>query len=163
MIELRTTSRVAYAATAWLGLFVVAHLVFLVWPGGAPAGDGPWGATAYVVYNIVLIAIAAVGALLVLATVRPWGAAIPRRIVAVPLYFGSGLLVVRGVPGLVEDVLMLSGVRRGGFVGDQNISGGEFWTGIGINAYFFAGAVTLVAATRVFVRRDSRRCVGDQR
>jgi hypothetical protein len=113
------------------------------------------------VYNIVLIAVAAVGAMVVLATVRPWGAAIPRRILAVPLRIGSVLLVLRGVPGLAEDILMLSGGRRGGFVGDQHLSGSEFWTGIAINAYYFAGAVMLVAATRDVVRPDRRRPVAD--
>ena len=93
------------------------------------------------------IAMSAIGAAVVLATVRPRARHRPRWLLLTPLVSGSMLLVVRGVPGMVENLLMVTGVRRGGFVGAADISAGEFWAGIGINTYFFAGAVLLVGAT----------------
>ncbi|GAB3338937.1 hypothetical protein RMN56_19835 [Micromonospora halotolerans] len=134
-------------------LFVVSHVVVVFLPGDDPTGDGPWSFRAYVIFNIVLILMSAVGAAVVVATVRPWGRRVPRWMLLTPLWFGSALLVVRGVPGMVENLLMATG-NRGGFVGRDDISTAEFWAGIGINTYFFVGAVLLVVTTVSYVRRS---------
>jgi hypothetical protein len=152
--------RWAYGALAWLIFFVVSHVVLVLFPGDDPTGDGPWGRTAYVLFNVVLIAMSAVGATVVVATVRPWGRYLSRWVLLTPLWFGCVLLVIRGVPGMVENLLMVTGIRRGGFVGDQDISTSEFWAGIGINTYFFVGAVLLVATTVSNARRSRE---GDQK
>ncbi|MFC6020643.1 hypothetical protein ACFP2T_31280 [Plantactinospora solaniradicis] len=55
---------------------------------------------------------------------------------------------------MAENLLTITGIRRGGFMGTQDISTSEFWTGIGINTYFFAGAVLLVATTVSYARRS---------
>ncbi|MCX5115575.1 hypothetical protein OG992_00180 [Micromonospora sp. NBC_00362] len=130
--------------------------MFLVFfPGPDPTGDGPWGMRAYVIFNVVLISMSAIGAAVVLATVRPPARRLPQWLLLTPLVFGSTLLVIRGVPGMVENLLMVTGVRRGGFVGAADISTGEFWTGIGVNTYFFAGAVLLVGTTVSYGRRSA--------
>ncbi|MFI6235892.1 hypothetical protein ACIBD9_20235 [Micromonospora sp. NPDC050784] len=128
-------------------------LVFV--PGDDPTGDGPWGMRAYVIFNVVLISMSAIGAAVVLATVRPEARHLPRWLLLTPLLSGSMLLVIRGVPGMVENFLMATGIRRGGFMGVSDISTGEFWAGIGINTYFFAGAVLLVGATVSYGRRSA--------
>ncbi|MFC6020642.1 hypothetical protein ACFP2T_31275 [Plantactinospora solaniradicis] len=46
---------------AWLLFFVMSHVVLVLFPGDDPTGDGPWGRTAYVVFNVVLISMSAVG------------------------------------------------------------------------------------------------------
>ncbi|MDG4791544.1 hypothetical protein O7626_37580 [Micromonospora sp. WMMD1102] len=148
------SSRWAYGALAWLIFFVLSHVVLVLFPGDDPTGDGPWGMTAYVVYNVVLIVMSAVGAAVVVATARPPARLLPRWVLLTPLWIGSVLLVVRGVPGMAENLLMVTGIRRGGFVGTQDISVGEFWAGIGINTYFFTGAVLLVATTVSYARRS---------
>ncbi|MBG6064721.1 hypothetical protein [Micromonospora ureilytica] len=122
-------------------------MILVFFPGDDPTGDGPWDMRAYVIFNVVLISMSAIGAAVVLATVRPRARHLPRWLLLTPLLSGSMLLVVRGVPGMVENLLMVTGVRRGGFVGAADISTGEFWAGIGINTYFFAGAVLLVGTT----------------
>ncbi|SIM77921.1 DUF3995 domain-containing protein [Micromonospora cremea] len=147
--------RWAYGALAWLIFFVVSHVLLVFFPGDDPTGGGPWGMTAYTVLNVVLISMSAVGAAVVRATVRPWARHLPQWLILVPLWFGSVLLVLRGVPGMAESLLMVTGIRRGGFVGAQDISTGEFWAGIGINTYFFTGAVLLVAATISYARRST--------
>lgn len=111
---------------------------------------------AYVIFNVVLISMSAVGAAVVLATVRPLALHFPRWLLLAPLLSGSMLLVIRGVPGMAENLLMVTGIRRGGFMGDADISTGEFWTGIGINTYFFTGAVLLVGTTVCYGRRSAR-------
>ncbi|GIF62253.1 hypothetical protein Ais01nite_02880 [Asanoa ishikariensis] len=155
MDGMRKSGRAGYAAVTWLGTFVFSHVAAVVYPGEDPTGGGPWSYSAYVAFNVVLIAVAAAGALVSLASVRPWGAAVPRWVISTSLWIGTVLLVVRGVPGLVENAVMLTGVRRGGFMGSQDISVGEFWAGIAINAYFFVGAVVLIAATRAYMRRPT--------
>ncbi|MEV4658862.1 hypothetical protein [Micromonospora sp. NPDC049301] len=143
-MRVQGSPRWAHGTFAWLIFFVASHVVAVFLPGDDPTGGGPWGLRAYVIFNIALILMSAVGAVVVVATVRPWGRRAPRWILLTPLWFGSTLLVVRGVPGMVENLLMATGIRRGGFVGAQDISTAEFWAGIGINTYFFIGAVLLV-------------------
>ncbi|MEU4473930.1 hypothetical protein [Micromonospora sp. NPDC023888] len=147
--------RWAYGALAWLIFFVVSHVLLVFFPGDDPTGDGPWSTRAYVIFNVVLISMSAVGAAVVLATARPWGRHLPRWLLLPPLLCGSILLVIRGVPGMAENLLMVTGVRRGGFVGAEDISTGEFWAGLGINTYFFAGAVLLMGATVSYGRRSA--------
>ncbi|MFE9202834.1 hypothetical protein [Micromonospora sp. NPDC007230] len=53
---------------------------------------------------------------------------------------------------MVENLLMVTGIRRGGFVGAENISTAELWAGLGINTYFFVGAVLLAVATVSYYR-----------
>ncbi|WP_433288222.1 hypothetical protein [Micromonospora sp. CA-244673] len=151
------SARWAYGTVAWLVFFVVSHVVVVFFPGDDPTGDGPWDLRAYVIFNIVLILMAAVGTAVVMATVRPWGRRVPRWVLLTPLWFGSTLLVVRGVPGMVENLLMATGIRRGGFVGAEDISTAELWAGLGINTYFFVGAVLLVVTTVSYVRRSRVR------
>lgn len=153
-MRVQGSPRWAYGTFAWLIFFVASHVVAVFLPGDDPTGDGPWGLRAYVIFNITLILMSAVGAAVVVATVRPWGRRVPRWILLTPLWFGSTLLVVRGVPGMVENLLMATGIRRGGFVGAQDISTAELWAGIGVNSYFFIGAVLLAVTTVSYFRRS---------
>ncbi|WBB68281.1 hypothetical protein [Micromonospora sp. WMMD812] len=153
-MRIHSGPRWAYGMFAWLVFFVVSHVAAVFFPGDDPTGDGPWGMRAYVTFNVVLILVSAVGAAVVVATVRPWGRRVPRWALLAPLWFGSALLVVRGVPGMVENLLMATAVRRGGFVGAEDISTAEVWAGMGINTYFFAGAVLLVGTTISYLRRS---------
>ncbi|MFF0253642.1 hypothetical protein ACFYPW_14240 [Micromonospora zamorensis] len=154
-----TDRRWAYGAFAWLIFFVVSHVILVFFPGDDPTGDGPWDMRAYVIFNVVLISMSAIGAAVVLATVRPPARHLPRWLLLAPLVCGSVLLAIRGVPGMVENLLMVTGVRRGGFMGAGDISTGEFWAGIGINTYFFTGAVLLVGTTVSYGRRSARSAV----
>ncbi|MGI5151859.1 hypothetical protein ACQEVC_36780 [Plantactinospora sp. CA-294935] len=110
--------------------------------------------TAYVILNVVLISMSVVGAAVAVATVRPWARNLPQWLLLTPLWSGSMLLVLRGVSGMAENLLMVTGIRRGGFLGAQDISTGEFWAGLGINTYFFTGAVLLVATTVSYTGRS---------
>jgi hypothetical protein len=151
----------AYASAAWLVAFVGWHAPMLF--GWSPFGDetGSTNRAVFLAYDSALIGIAAAGAVVVLATVRPWGRRIPRRLLLIPLAFGSVLLTLRGVPGLVEFLAQVTGLAPAGFVGlfDKTVeapTGAELYTGYAINLYFFVGAVFLVPAT-LRLRRHAGR------
>ncbi|MCG5468987.1 hypothetical protein LADH09A_002888 [Micromonospora sp. LAH09] len=158
-----TDRRWAHGALAWLIFFVVSHVILVLFPGDDPTGGGPWDMRAYVIFNVVLISMSAIGAVVVLATVRPTSRHLPRWLLLAPLVCGSVLLVIRGVPGMAENLLMVTGVRRGGVMGAADISAGEFWIGIAINTYFFTGAVLLVGTTVSYSRRSARRSADPSR
>lgn len=110
----------------------------------------------FLAYDGLITGMSAAGAVLALATVRPWGRRLPVWMVRLPLWFGAGLLVVRGVPGLVENITTLTGLTPYGLLGlnEQPVdrSSGDFWTGMAINAYFFVGAVVMLPLVVLYQR-----------
>jgi len=58
----------------------------------------------------VTVELKVLGGLLALATIRPWGRVIPRRVLLAGLVAAGVLLTLYGVAGFVEKALMLSGV-----------------------------------------------------
>ncbi|MFG2531482.1 hypothetical protein [Streptomyces sp. NPDC048516] len=68
-----------------------------------------------------------------------------------PLRFGAALLVVRGVPGLIEDLTMVTGLTPYGLLGlaerPADLASGTFWTDMAVDGYFSAGAVVMVPLT----------------
>jgi hypothetical protein len=142
--------------------FAVSHLLAVMFSGPDPTAGGPWSRTAYVGYNLVLIAMSIAGTALVMATVRPWGRGLPRWLVLLPLGFGSTLLIARGIPGIVEAVLMVTGVAPNGLLAAVNgtgetTSGTTDWTGAAINTYFFVGAIFLLSTTASYARQSRVR------
>lgn len=146
----------AYASLVWLLVFVVTHVVAAVATDPATTDTGPWGYRAFLVYDLVLVGVAALGLPVVAATVRDWGRRIPRVLLLVPLWFGSVLLSVRGVPGMVENVAMVTGVRPGGFAGDGPLGTADLLRSLAINTYFFVGAAVLVPTTLAYRRARGR-------
>jgi hypothetical protein len=149
----------AYASAAWLVAFVGWHTPFLF--GWNPFHGEGMDTAAFHAYNATLICMAAVGAVVVLATVRPWGRRVPRWLLLTPLVIGCVLLVLRGVPGFVEFVAQVTGLAPAGLMGlfDEDVAaptGAELWVGYAINLYFFLGAVLLVPATYGFWRAPGR-------
>ncbi|MGY4990979.1 hypothetical protein [Streptomyces nigrescens] len=144
----RRTAFWAYAGFGWLVVSFGWHL----WMGidyRAAMGDGDrvpvWG---FLVYDGLITAMSAIGAVLALAVVRPWGRRLPPWTVRLPLWFGAVLLLVRGVPGLVENLTTATGLTPYGLLGmaeqPADLASGEFWTGMVINTYFFVGAVVML-------------------
>ncbi|MCZ1008182.1 hypothetical protein [Streptomyces lydicus] len=141
----------AYASFGWLAVSFVWHL----WMGidyrsamGRQVTAPVW---VFLAYDGLITAMSAAGAVLALAAVRPWGRRLPPWTVWLPLRFGAVLLVVRGVPGLVEDLTMVTGLTPYGLLGlaerPADLSSGTFWTDMAINGYFFAGAVVMAPLT----------------
>src|SRR3712207_1033913 len=112
----RWAALVGYAACAWAFLFAVAHFY---WALGGCAGfpveaceDGfgnPW----FLAYDLVAGILCVLGAVVALALVRPWGRNIPRRTLLVLVWARGAVLLLRGVVGLVQDVLIVAGSGNG--------------------------------------------------
>jgi hypothetical protein len=71
----------------------------------AAAGDRD-----FIVTTWVTVALKVAGGLMALATVRPWGGRVPRRLLLTLLTGAGVLLTLYGVAGFIEKALMLSGV-----------------------------------------------------
>ncbi|WP_330317069.1 hypothetical protein [Streptomyces platensis] len=138
----------AYAAFGWLAVSFVWHLWMGIDYRSAMGGADRVPVWGFLAYDGLITAMSAIGAVLALAPVRPWGRRLPPWMVLPPLWFGAVLLVVRGVPGLVENVTTAAGLTPYGLLGmaeqPADPSSGEFWTGMAINTYFFVGAVVLL-------------------
>jgi len=147
-----------YASVGWLSASFIWHVWMAIFPGSDESNAGPWDYTAFMVYDSLIIFMSLVGAVLSLATVSTWGRTLPRWLVLLPLTFGCALLVVRGVPGMIENLLVVTGITPRGVVGlwdssAQEISAGELWRTLVINSYFFVGALFLIPTTRSYARR----------
>ncbi|GAB2594011.1 hypothetical protein GCM10027168_28430 [Streptomyces capparidis] len=148
----------AHAACAWMAVSFVWHAWMAVDYRDTMGGeDGGMSVAVFLVYDGAVTAASLAGALLALATVRPWGARLPLWAVRPPLWFGCALLTLRGVPGAVEAVTTASGLTPKGLLGraEELADRGspEFWQSLAINSYFFLGAALLVPAVVVFERR----------
>ena len=147
-----------YASFVWMSASALWHTWMAIFPGSDVGTAGPWGYTAYIVYDSWVIFMSVVGAVLSLATVRPWGRVLSRRLVLLPLVIGCVLLVVRGGPGMVENLLVATGITPRGVVGvfDSSVpkmTADEFWSTLAINSFFFVGGLFLVPTTRSYARR----------
>jgi len=154
---MRTSPWPAYAAATWLVVFIGWHVPMLFGWNPLPENDPPANLAVFHAYNATLICIAAIGTAVVLATVRPWGRRIPRRLLLAPLVIGCALLVLRGVPGFVEFLLQVTGVSPTGLMAlfeddPEPPARRVLWAGYAINLFFFVGAVLLVPATLRFRR-----------
>jgi hypothetical protein len=96
-----------YAAALWALIFAVFHVV---WATGYYVGLDPdlsrkafeqrW----FLIYDLVVAAICALGVLVALALVRSWGRRLPRSLVGVLAWCGSTVLVLRGGAGAAQSL-----------------------------------------------------------
>ncbi|UNO40499.1 hypothetical protein [Streptomyces sp. MST-110588] len=156
----------AYAAFGWLVLSFVWHAWMAVDYRRAMGPDSDAPVWVFLAYDGLVTLMSAVGAVLVLATVRAWGDRIPGWMVRVPLWFGAGLLVVRGVPGLIENITTVTGITPHGLLGQATELAGAwgtaFWTSLAINTYFFIGAVVMVPVAVAYERAVKSRQSGSE-
>lgn len=98
---------IRYLATAWAVLFAAPHLW---WALGVPAGfpGGPAGHelmmnTWRLYFDVAVVLLSVLAAFVALAPIRPWGDAIPRRVLRGMSCTAAGILILRGVAGLIAD------------------------------------------------------------
>ncbi len=150
----------AYAACAWS--FAFAALSFY-WAAGGTAGVETLGhalkeaalASRPDPHLVPLLwatgAVKVLGALCALALVRPWGQALPRRLLLIPAWLaGAGMVAYGGIP-LVVNGLMLAGLLV--------IPGSVDWTAIRWHVvlwdpWWLLGGVLFVVAARSDQRRS---------
>ena len=101
----------AYAAAAWAVLFA---LVSLFWGLGGEFGfyveevldDEPSTATV----NWIALGLKLAAAAVALALVRPWGRALPRRLLLALAWLAAGVLILHVVAGTTQTALAAAGV-----------------------------------------------------
>lgn len=96
----------------------VCHSALLLGLGGCagfPVEDCEAGLsnTWFLAYDLVAGVLCVLGAVIALALVRPWGRMISHRTLLILAWIGGAALLLRGVVGLVQDVLILAGPGNG--------------------------------------------------
>ena len=132
----------AYGAALWALIFAVFHVI---WATGWYIGLDPeqariaFAKTSFLVYDLVVAGVCAFAVPVALALALPWGRRLPRRLVGLFAWSGTGLLVLRSAS--VVQVVYL--VASGRFVVDYRILW-ELW--------FYLGATLFGLATWRFWR-----------
>jgi hypothetical protein len=153
--------RFALHAFAWTAVFIAWHGY---WALGGDFGFGDQEAeipdTAWL-FTSVVAAMFAAGLAVPLAVMRGVG---PRRLLVWLLWAGAAVLAVRGVSGLVDDVLRFSGLVETGITGlsDEQVLGSAhpsaytIWSTVALDSFFLAGGL-LFGRTAHRARRGGRR------
>jgi hypothetical protein len=118
----RRTGQLAWLAFGWALFFGIVHVLWVAayffWPAAGRATLGPDFEWAFsrpwtIAYDLVVAVLFVVASLLALAIVRPSLGGLPRWIVRSGLWVAGTLLFLRGAAGVVEDVLIWTGLLRG--------------------------------------------------
>ena len=104
----------AYGAALWALIFAVFHLI---WATGWYVGLDPESArkafakTPFLVYDLVVAGMCAFAVPVALALAMPWGHRLPRWLVGLFAWTGTGLLLLRSVASVVQAVYLI-GTRQ---------------------------------------------------
>jgi len=134
----------AYAAALWAFIFAIFHVI---WAAGWYVGlDPEWARIAFakkpfLIYDLVIAGIGVFAVPVALALARPWGRRLPRRLVGLFAWGGTGLLTLGAVVTVVKTVYS---VATGQFVVEPRSLLGNLW--------FYLGAVLFGLATWRFWR-----------
>jgi hypothetical protein len=98
-------SWVGYGAALWALIFSAFHVVWATgWYIGlseAPA-KGAFQQRWFLLYDLIIAGMCAVGVFVALALVLPWGRRLPRALLGLVAWSGIGLLVLRAGAGVVQ-------------------------------------------------------------
>ncbi|HEU4390732.1 MAG TPA: DUF3995 domain-containing protein, partial [Blastocatellia bacterium] len=142
--EQRHESRVwGYGAALWALIFAVFHVI---WATGWYVGLNPetasiaFAKTPFLVYDLVVAGMCAVAVPVALALAMPWGRRLPRRLVGLFAWSGTGLLALRSVASLIQAVYLIGTSQFP--IGTRGLW--ELW--------FYVGAILFGVATLRFWR-----------
>jgi hypothetical protein len=107
------------------------------------------------IFQIVSLAMFAAGLIVPIALVRRWGSIVPRWTLLTLAWLGSAVLAVRGVAGIVDDLLRMTGILPNGLtgmtyeqiLGQSHPSAYTLWSFASIDAYFLLGGILFGIAT----------------
>jgi hypothetical protein len=135
-----------YGAAIWAFSFSVLHVVWATgWYVGLHqesarrAFEQPW----FLVYDLGVAVVCALAVAVALALVQPWGRRVPRRLVGVLAWSGTGLLVFRGGSGAAQSLYFAA-------TGRNVVAVSLFW-----EIWFCVGAALFSLSTWRFWRRSS--------
>jgi hypothetical protein len=107
--------RWAYTAWAWMVVFAAFHVYWLL--GGRFGLAGPIPEPSLDVFTIAVAAMFAAGLVLSLATAHPWGRRLPARMLIAALWTACAVLTLRGLAGVVDDLVRTAGILPNGLTG----------------------------------------------
>ena len=104
----RTAVWAGAAAGAWTVLFAAPHVWWLLgvsagFPGGADDHDAALDSAWFLLYDLFVLVLCAVGVLVALVTAGLLGRSVPRRLPRALAWLAAAVLTARGVAGLVAD------------------------------------------------------------
>jgi hypothetical protein len=143
----RLPVRVAYAALAWVVVFFAFHIYWYLGGSFASPGELPSLIPNHLVAWILLPLNVAwpLGAWVCLAIARGWPRGRMRPAASIVVWLGCTVLVVRGVPGLIDDLTRAVGLLPDGLTGlsTKQTTGTAHVTvsGWAIDTYFVAGGL----------------------
>lgn len=116
---MRANRRTAYTAFAWVMVFLAWHVVWYITGLEFPSASDQHGARQVViqVFSLIVVLMVIAGALLPLALARPWGRRVPRWMLLSAAWTGAVLLAARGVSGVGDDLVRVTGILPKGFTG----------------------------------------------
>jgi hypothetical protein len=144
--------RWAYTAWAWMVVFAAFHAYWLL--GGHFGLAGPIPEPSLDVFTIAVATMFAAGLVVPLAAARPWGRRLPAWMLVAALWTGSALLTLRGLAGVVDDLVRTTGILPNGLTGltlEQTLGTASpatsaMWTGRVTDWYFTLGGLLFALA-----------------
>jgi hypothetical protein len=109
----------AYTAFVWVMVFIAWHVVWVATGLAVPSAAEHHGSArvALRVFGVVVLLMTAVGTALPLALAQSWGRRIPRRILLTLTWAGCALLGARGLAGVGDDLVRVTGLLPDGLTG----------------------------------------------
>jgi hypothetical protein len=117
--DLRAVRWTAYAAFAWVMVFLAWHVVWAATGLAIPSTAQHHGSARVLMWvsTVVVLAMVAVGTALPLALAQAWGRRIPRPVLLSAAWMGCVLLGARGLMGVGDDVVRATGILPNGLTG----------------------------------------------
>ena len=128
-----------YGAALWAFLFAVLHVAWAAgWYIGLDAEQAraAFQQTWFWTYDLIAAAMCALGVIVSLAILRTWKRGLPRTILSLLLWSGTGLLVLRGAAGIIKIIYLAAN-------GNSVLEPAAFW-----DFWFCLGAVLFCLAIR---------------
>ncbi len=137
----------AYAAALWALIFAVFHTIWATgWYVGLDQEQAriAFAKTPFLVYDLVVAGICAFAVPVALALAMPWGRRLPRGLLGLFAWGGTGLLVLRSVASVVQTLYLIG---SGQFVVEFR----GLW-----ELWFYLGATLFSIATWRFWRHQTQ-------
>jgi hypothetical protein len=117
--DLRAVRWTAYAAFAWVMVFLAWHVVWAATGLAIPSTAEHHGSARVLMWvsTVVVLVMVAVGTALPLALAQAWGRRIPRPVLVSAAWTGCALLGARGLMGIGDDIVRATGILPNGLTG----------------------------------------------
>lgn len=161
-----TYRALAYLAWAWAVVFTAFHVYWSL-GGRFGLGDAPdlIPAASFDVWTVATGVMFVAGMTVPLAIIHPWGRWIPRWMLLAALWAGCAVLALRGLAGVLDDILRTSGLATNGLTGltyeqvtgTAHPSATTLWSARAINCYFTLGGLLFGLSALSYQRAPATR------